>query len=203
MGLYKAIRGSAGDRSERAFVALLILIVTLLMLTGDAGRELLRYDRSGIAAGEWWRLVSAHLVHLGWSHFALNSVGLILVWTLVGNVYSAPQWLLVALVAVATMAAGFWFLNPDLAWYVGLSGLLHALLVAGIVARLSRKSPQNIFLTVLLIAKLAWEQFSGPLPGSEAAATGVVIVDAHLYGAAGGVVGGLLNRIRVRPRASI
>ena len=90
-----------------------------------------------------------------------------------------------------------------MAWYVGLSGLLHALLAAGIVARLGNINAEMAILATLVIAKLAWEQFSGPLPGSELTSGGVVIVDAHLYGAAGGVLGALLNRITVQPHASL
>jgi len=52
--------------------------------------------------------------------------GLLLVWLLVGLHYSTPQWLLVAAVTVLTMDAGFWFLDADMRWYVGLSGMLAA-----------------------------------------------------------------------------
>ena len=39
-----------------------ILVVALLIaLGGDAGRELLRYDRDAIGSGELWRLISGHL----------------------------------------------------------------------------------------------------------------------------------------------
>ncbi|MCH8278820.1 MAG: hypothetical protein IIC12_07825 [Proteobacteria bacterium] len=88
-------------------------------------------------------------------------------------------------------------------WYVGLSGLLHGLLVAGILVRLRDLNAETVILAALIVAKLAWEQFNGPLPGSETTSGGPVIVDAHLYGAAGGVLGGLLTRIRVQPRTSL
>ena len=203
MGLHKVKHAIAERRSVWGFVAILIVIATAMMFSGAAGMELLRFDRSGIAAGELWRLLTGHLTHLGWSHLALNGAGLILVWYLVGTAYSTIRWLLIAAVAIATIDVCFWFLNPDLAWYVGLSGLLHALLVAGILARLGEINAETVILGVLVVAKLAWEQIQGPLPGSEMSSGGPVIVDAHLYGAAGGVLGALLNRIRVRPRASL
>ena len=203
MGLYKETGAGADWRSGLAGVALVILIATGLMLSGDSGMEWLRFDRDGIAAGELWRLLSGHLTHLGWSHFALNSAGLILVWYLVGAAYSPLAWLLIAAVAIATIDVCFWFLNPELTWYVGLSGLLHGLLVAGILVRLGDLNAETVILAALIVAKLAWEQFNGPLPGSETTSGGPVIVDAHLYGAAGGVLGGLLTRIRVQPRASL
>lgn len=203
MGLSEVRRNGGAWPGDWGLVVVLILIATLLMFSGDSGRALLRFERSGIAAGEWWRLLSGHLTHMGWSHVALNGAGLILVWYLVGTAFSALRWLLIAAVAIATMDTCFWFLNPDMAWYVGLSGLLHALLAAGIVARLGNINAETAILAALVIAKLAWEQFSGPLPGSELTSGGVVIVDAHLYGAAGGVLGALLGRIRVQPHASL
>ena len=65
-------------------VSLLVACAVLLLpeLGGDAGRALLRYDRAALAAGQWWRLLTAHVVHLGLEHAALNSLGLVLMWAL-------------------------------------------------------------------------------------------------------------------------
>jgi rhomboid family GlyGly-CTERM serine protease len=101
------------------------------------------------------------------------------------------------------MDIGFWFLKPELYWYVGMSGLLHGLLAAGIVTRLRKIDAETAILLLLLVAKISWEQFSGPVPGSESTSGGPVVVDAHLYGAVGGILGAMLARIRVEPPASI
>ena len=53
---------------------------------------------------------------------------------------------------------------------------------------------EAIILAAFVIAKIAWEQFAGPMPGSEATTGGKVIVEAHLYGAFGGLLAGLLCR---------
>lgn len=181
----------------------MVLIGFLIVLAGDPGREGLRYDRVWIAGAEGWRLLSGHFTHLGWSHFALNCAGLMLIWYLVGGAYALRSWLLIILVTLATIDMGFWFLNPELNWYVGLSGLLHGLLVAGIASRCRPPNAETIVLALFLVAKLGWEQFGGPVPGSEVASGGPVVVDAHLYGALGGMLGALLVRIRVEPPASI
>ena len=49
----------------RRGVALLLACVFLLLLTlsGESGQALLRYERSALASGQWWRLLSAHVVH--------------------------------------------------------------------------------------------------------------------------------------------
>ena len=184
---------------------IIVLCALILLVGGDSGREWLRYDRAGIAAGEVWRLLTGHLVHLGVSHTVLNLAGLVLVWLLVGRAYSWKQWLWVMAGTVGAIDLGLWFGSPSLDWYVGLSGLLHDMLAAGIVAGLAGlagRSGEAAILAVVVAGKLAWEQFAGPLPGSEATSGGAVIVDAHLYGVIGGVLVALML-IRVRSRAPI
>jgi rhomboid family GlyGly-CTERM serine protease len=173
------------------------------MLAGEHGKELLRYDRVWIGQGETWRLLSGHFTHLGWSHLALNGAGLLLVWFLIGQSYAISTWILITLLTIATIDSAFWFLNPELYWYVGMSGLLHGLLVAGIIPRLRTLDVETGILLLLLIAKIGYEQFNGPVPGSETTSGGPVVVDAHLYGALGGVLGAILARIRAARRASI
>ena len=77
-------------------------------------------------------------------------------------------------------------------------GALHGLLVCGLVAAWREAPVENVVVLVLIAAKLAFEQVAGPLPGSESAAGGSVVVNAHLYGALAGAVLGIGHRIRVR-----
>ena len=174
-----------------------------IALAGDAGRELLRYDRAAIASGELWRLLSGHFAHLGTSHLILNILGLLLVWFLVAAHLTRKQWFVVATIVIAGVDLGFWFLQPQLLGYVGLSGLLHGLLAAGVVAGLRSGRPEPLILAVILVAKVAYEQLAGPLPGSEASTGGNVIVAAHAYGVIAGVVAAGIMQIRVRDRAPI
>ena len=155
---------------------------------GDVARELLRYDRLAIAGGDYWRLLSGHFVHLGYAHLALNLAGLLLVWLLVGRRYGSRQWLLVTAISVAVMDGGFWWLDEGLRWYVGLSGLLHGLLLAGAIRGLRSLPGESVVICAMVFAKLVYEQVAGPLPGSESAAGGAVVVNAHLYGAVGGAL---------------
>jgi rhomboid family GlyGly-CTERM serine protease len=205
MGLHeldqKSDKGRAGGSWWLPASALVAAL--LLMLAGETGSEWLRFERYAIASGQIWRLVSGHFVHLGWPHFALNGAGLALVWYLVGNVYGKSQWLLISAVSIFSIDLGLWFLNPKLMWYVGLSGLLHGILIAGLVEKLRKPDFESLALTVLLLGKLAYEQINGPLPGSEATTGGTVVIDSHLFGALGGILAAIALRIRVRRGAPI
>lgn len=204
MGLSKGEETRLGALPSLAWLVpgSVVLTALFLLLTGDSGREWLRFERSGIAAGELWRLLTGHLVHLGVSHTVLNLAGLVLVWFLVGRAFHWKQWLWVMAGSIGAIDLGLWFGAPSLEWYVGLSGLLHGMLGAGVVAGIAARSGEALILAVVVAGKLAWEQFAGPLPGSEATSGGAVIVDAHLYGIIGGtLVAAML--IRVRGRAPI
>ena len=147
-------------------------------------RQLLRYERSAVLDGEWWRLIAGHLVHGNLRHLALNVAGAGLVALLFGRDYSVLQWLFILLASAFAIDAGFVFYEPQLSWYVGLSGVLHGAIFAGIVAWWHYENRLlTIGVTVLLILKLGWEQSRGALPFS---GDMPVIVDAHLYGAMGG-----------------
>lgn len=200
MGLGQAWRELPSPLRFWALPAVILLTSLVFELWADEGRVALRFDRSGIEAGQLWRLLTGHFVHLGWPHLVLNALGLILVWLLCGRAYSIAAWCLVIGTAVAAVDAGLWYCDPALEWYVGLSGLLHGLLAAGIVTLVIGGSMEMLVLGLLLVAKLAWEQLQGPMPGSDALAGAAVVVNAHLYGALGGTVVALVLRAgRIRP----
>ncbi len=170
----------------------LALTAILLAIAGDSMTEQLRYHVAEIKAGEIWRLISANLVHLGWSHMLMNLLGLGLIWGLFWNCFSSLNWWLISLASCLGVSLGLLVLNPNLVWYVGLSGVLHGLFVAGAVAAIRRGDRREAILLAAIVAKLLWEQGFGALPGSADMAGGPVVVDSHLYGAIGGAIAGLL-----------
>ena len=170
-----------GRRGIALLAACLVLL--LLTLTGEGGRTLLRFERSGLAKGEWWRLLSAHVVHLDLHHALLNILGLALVWALFARDYSPKAWVAILLGAIAAIDAGLWLRDSTVQWYVGSSGVLHGALAAGALAHVRRGERDGWLLVGLLATKLLYEQAVGALPFS---GNDPVVVDAHLYGVAGG-----------------
>ena len=178
-----------------------IMIALVVELGGDPVRDLLRYERSGLESGEIWRVLTAHFVHLGPGHLIVNAIGTVLVAVLVLPVFSLSRWAVVTIAVTGSIVLGLWLFNPELEWYVGLSGLLHGWLAAGIVGLIRDGSPDGWLLSLVLVGKLAIEQWYGTLPGSSALAGGPVVVDAHLYGVVAGAAAGLLVTRLARPRS--
>ena len=169
-----------------ALPLIIALLVMGLALGGESATLLLRFERINIENGEIWRLLTANFVHLGWSHALLNIAGLALIWSLFGHRLSQTGWSIILISSLLGTTLGLLLFNPTLSWYVGLSGALHGLFIAGCVAEIKLKYRFGIVLLVILVGKILWEQFQGPLPGTSDAAGGPVIVDAHLYGALAG-----------------
>ncbi|MFC4307543.1 rhombosortase [Steroidobacter flavus] len=183
-------------------LGLVFLGLVLLSLLGENGRLLLRYEREAVLQGEYWRLITGHLVHGSTQHLILNSAGLALIAALFRHDnYSWRAWLLVALFSMAAIDLGLVFLEPQLTWYVGLSGVLHGALAAGAVAWWRYESKLlALSLTVILLGKLTWEQWHGALPLSGDLA---VVVDAHLYGALGGALAGFILWVQAHRQVAV
>jgi rhomboid family GlyGly-CTERM serine protease len=172
-------------------LALLACLALLLLplAGGDGLRGAWRYERAAVGAGEWWRLATAHLVHLDTRHALANATGLALLWMLFARSYRPGQWLLAILLCLAVIDLGFWFLSTRLDWYVGASALLHGVFACGCVALLRERDPVGLLAAALFVAKLAWEQLQGPMPF---AGQIPVVTISHVYGATGGLAAGLL-----------
>jgi rhomboid family GlyGly-CTERM serine protease len=185
--LSQAIAALQLDRGRWVWLLLILLVLCVVLGLGDNVSELLRYDRGAIAAGGWWRLLTAHIVHLDAHHLVLNALGLILMWSLFASDYDAIEWCIIVLSGALAISSGLWWLSPRVAWYVGASGVLHSVVAAGTAKHLAARIWDRWILLALLGLKLAYEQLGGLEPP-------LVVVDAHLYGAVCGfAVGAALS----------
>ncbi|HEY3488056.1 MAG TPA: rhombosortase [Gammaproteobacteria bacterium] len=175
-------------RHLHAYSLPLFLLLLALIGQGLGWKESLQYQRQAVLEGEIWRLWTAHLVHLSWRHYWLNAAGLVLVWLLFGQLLAVAVWCRHFIVTGFCISAGFLLLNPELVWYVGLSGVLHAAFMIGLLAGARGQLRFTLLVLLIFVGKIIFEQISGPLPGSTRAAGGPVVVAAHLYGAIAGAL---------------
>lgn len=125
----------------------------------------------------------------------MNLLGLWMIWALLmTDIQSLRCGLILIIITLATSTA-LWFFSQQLVWYRGLSGALHGLLIWGLLNRLKQEPMLSLGLLLAVAAKIFWEQWQGPLPGSESMANGPVVVAAHLYGALSGMLVWLMSGI--------
>lgn len=200
-------RNFASLLRQHAWAGGLAVLCLLLALVGREATELFRFDWELTRSGQWWRVLSGHLVHLGWSHTLMNVAALLLMSVLFAGQLSRWSWSLVVLVSATGVATGLVCFGPQLDWYVGLSGVLHGIFAAGLMSAWGRRPVESSLLAAALVAKLIYENTQGALPGSETTAGGPVIVEAHLYGAVTGLFVAvaivLLGKIRTKARSQV
>lgn len=171
-----------------AAIAVLLLAMTLSPVA-DSLAALLRYERAAVLDGQWWRLFTAHAVHLGGMHLALNALALYGLLLLSRPVLTLPQVLACLVLYAPAVGAGLLLFSPDVAWYAGLSGVLHSLLVTT-ACLLSGTQPRvSRLLLAGVLLKLVAEQTGLWSSGGGALLAAPVIVEAHLYGALAGLCG--------------
>jgi rhomboid family GlyGly-CTERM serine protease len=165
-----------------------VLLMAVLQALPENWHDWLRYDRAGIGRGEWWRIVTGHYIHLGWSHLGLNAAGLAIGTWLFGTERSPIEWGIATVLSTLACGFGLWWFSPDIQWCVGLSGVLHGLMLVGAVTWALNGEPTGWWLSGFWIIKIFWEQFRGEMPWSGSLTGGTVVTDAHLWGAIGGLL---------------
>lgn len=166
-----------------------VLLLLGLGLAGELVNPWLRYDREAIAAGQVWRLVSCHLVHLNLWHLGMNLAGFLLCCYFFVDVYDRRQFLLWLGLTAPGVGLAIYFIDHAPGYYVGLSGLLHGWLVLALVTGFRTHPWLHGGVLLIIAARLLWEQ----LPGYDRGylrhlIDGDVYVNGHLYGALGGLI---------------
>lgn len=179
-------------------------LAALLIQLVPAWRDGLIYERSALAAGEWWRAWSGHLVHFGWPHFFADTGLLLLIgWTL-GREFPRASWLGLLLMPPFISAAIF-AADPEMQRYAGLSAVNLGLLLL-LAARGWKGNLRDWFwpaIVVIYVVELAYEIHRGGRGG------GFIVFDdpdvkvatsAHLAAAAYAAIAWLVARILDRRR---
>lgn len=166
---------------------------------GDAGRAALQYHRGLIAEGQWWRFLTGNLAHLGWYHWALNTLGMIVLVLLCPDRLSPLVWARRLVLLGLGMTAGLWFFAPDLRTYVGMSGVIHGFFVLGLMPQVLKKDLIAAGCLAYLLGKIGWEMFFGAPVSDAEAIGGMVAVESHLFGSLAAFIYGLAFRTFWRP----
>ena len=177
----------------------LLMIMLLLTLAGDDVSRLLRFDHRAIAQGDIWRLLTGHIVHLGWAHGLLNAGGLLLVaWMQPKG--SAVRWLLFYVIT-SVLISMFLYVNGSVSTYVGASGVLHGLLIMAAFFSKWLEPWRQKLIMLLISGKLLWEQTPWYSDASVAEMIGgYVVVNAHFVGGVAGLL--VVFYVSIKKRAN-
>ncbi len=168
--------------------AIILTLCLLVFIFQAESHQWLAYYHSDIEKGQWWRLLTTHICHTNGYHLILNGIGLAVVSALFLETFKKISLLVASLFSALFISICLLLLEPDLQWYVGLSGVLHALFAIGVCDELKKADKWGIILAVGFLVKIAFEQFNGPSLLTESLIAATVLVNAHLYGAIAGVV---------------
>jgi rhomboid family GlyGly-CTERM serine protease len=167
--------------SQWIVCGILLLVMVLLELGGDAMRLQWRYEAPLVANGHWYRMLTGHFVHLGINHLVLNLAGILLFFYLFIKTISALEITITVLVYALGISLAL-HLSGDVYWYVGFSGVLYGLFVYGVIRDPMATVASRWLMVLLIIAKVLYDVLLGGDPTLAEFTGGSVIAQAHLYG---------------------
>lgn len=170
-------------------IALAISALALALHFTPHAADLLQFDRTAIAHGELWRLLTGPLVHFDRSHL-LWDIGAFAVLASLLRTLSWRRWLVLLLGGSLAISLGVLVLPPHFEIYRGLSGLDSALFAAALAlrwrqARLNHDRPAALLLATLATLFLAKCGYESATHGAlfDNAALYTPTPTAHLFGA--------------------
>lgn len=164
-------------------IAALLFIFTQAELLASWRFDRFLFDQQPILA------LSHAFVHLNAQHLILNISGLVFIYLIFPSAFKSLLWIIALAASAVASAYGIFYYSPETEWLVGLSGALHGLFVYAAL-----RSRASIAWIVAIIIKLVIEQMPSLMPTNnltqmtEQFISNPVIVDAHLWGAAGGLL---------------
>lgn len=153
------------------------------------------WSRSAIAEGEWWRLLSGHLLHVSVWHGLVNILGLAILWWIFRRDFRWHEWAFIALISLASVNIGLWSWTT-LEWYAGASGWLHGVAAAGVLLLLRQGERWGWWLAGVGLLKIAAEFW---WPAEISGTTVPVAAPAHFFGVLGGITAGCLLALVSKP----
>lgn len=170
------------------FATLTLAAIMLgLIVLGERGESLFEFDREKIAQGDWYRLLSGHLIHYGNYHLMMNIAGLGLTLGVLWSHLNTRHFLWVSFSSALFISLGILFFSPTLFYYGGFSGIIHTLIAFALITDFKQAPATNSIVLTLLLIKVGYEQTALYDP-HHALLPVLVAVDAHLYGVIAGII---------------
>ncbi|MFB1016302.1 MAG: rhombosortase [Alteromonadaceae bacterium] len=175
-------------RQHTLLVVLICLISSLAFIFDKQVSWLFIYNRDLISQGEVWRIFTGHFLHTNGYHLLLNLSAIHLLWALHGQFYQYVSYTFLFIITALTTSVGLYIFSTDLHQYVGLSGVLHGVFIFGALMDIKNKDKTGYLLFIGVWLKIADEQYSGASQDVAELIGANIAIDAHLWGAIGGLL---------------
>jgi len=119
----------------------------------------------------------------------MNAVALIIINTAFWRESSVKAWLTTLLICLLSIGCGLLIFDSQLFYYAGFSGVLHGLLVTGLLMTWAQTPIINSLALLVVAGKVVYEQ-SAWFDPHHALLPVPVAADAHLWGALAGLITG-------------
>ena len=192
------------NEASQVIICSLIVAAVALWLPfyqAESGSLLDQYDFAvALAWQEPWRLLSAHIFHLDVQHAFFNAAGLVVVSVFFARHFTVRTWINAVLVIAVLTSVGVWLIGQPQR-YVGLSGLIHGLLVMSLLLEWSKQgyARQDWFppvVVALLVLKVMLE-LAGLFNSQILLSQGTTFAYVHGAGIVAGLVAWRLHRRRL------
>jgi rhomboid family GlyGly-CTERM serine protease len=185
----RRVLAEALSKNAARLLTLRVALVAIMFAIVPGLSEVMQYDRSAIAAGQWWRLVTGHFSHWSCDHLFWDLLMFLTVGVIISN---WRVWLSAVIGSLAAISLVLWTRFPDLLTYRGLSGIDTALFTVVVLGLLRSAWMRRDWAmaaiasacAVGLAAKLAYESITGHCLFVDDSQAGFVpVVAAHVTGA--------------------
>ena len=104
------------------YLTLLVSGIALILFSLNDTATLLQYDRTAIAAGEVWRILTSHWIHWSFDHFFWCVITFVALGTVCERL-NRKGFILSIILSAILIPAFSWFADPAMELYRGLSGI--------------------------------------------------------------------------------
>jgi rhomboid family GlyGly-CTERM serine protease len=167
-----------------------ICIISYLLL--PKSNLWMAYDRVLVEDGQWWRLITANVIHLGGWHTLMNLASLWLISFIFQPLLKMSYWIswVLLLYFVNILAMHLW--TPHIIHYVGMSGALYGLIAACATAELRLGVKLSGILLIVVGIKIFVPEIIGVQSEYDEFLGGSVVEESHIIGFIEGLILGLV-----------
>jgi len=156
------------------------------------------YHRISFHDTFWWQWLTPSLVHMNWMHWLLNILNLIALVMIFASAWNI--WRLVSLFISSSfiIMICLYLFSPNIMYYVGMSGVLYALVVYSALLCLKQQPFISSTILVYVTLKLTAHDWVNQMMGVDKALSNMPIVtDVHWYGTIIGIIFFIIHKVYI------